>query len=74
MADGIRVLAPPPAGGEAILSNEARAFLERLHRQFEPTRRALLARRAERQARFDAGERLDFLAERETVRTGSWSS
>jgi len=52
MADGIRVLAPPPAGGEAILSKEALAFLERFHRQFEPIRQSLLKRRAERQAAF----------------------
>jgi len=72
MAEGIRVLASPPSGTETVLSPDALAFLERLHRQFEPTRQALLARRAERQARFDAGERPDFLAETEAVRRGSW--
>jgi malate synthase len=42
MTEGKRILAPPPPGGEAILSLEALAFLERLHRQFEPTRQNLL--------------------------------
>ena len=42
MTDGIRVLAPPPSSAGAILSLEALAFVERLHRQFEPTRQSLL--------------------------------
>jgi malate synthase len=72
MTDGIRVLAPPPSGAEAILSPEALAFIEKLHRQFEPTRQALLKRRAERQKEFDAGTLPAFLPETETVRTGAW--
>jgi malate synthase len=69
---GIRILAKPPAAAEAILSREALAFAEKLHREFEPTRRALLGRRRLRQAEFDAGGLPDFLPETKTVRTGSW--
>src|SRR5215813_3517103 len=72
MKNGIRVLAEPPAGGEAILTREALSFLEKLHRQFQPTRQALLRARADRQARIDGGGSLDFLAEREPIRRESW--
>jgi malate synthase len=72
MKDGIRVLARPPAGTEAILSPEALAFIEKLHGQLEPTRQALLKRRAERQKEFDAGALPAFLPETEGVRKGDW--
>jgi len=55
-----------------ILSPNATALLEELHRRFEPRRRALLTRRAERQAAFDAGELPDFPAETKDVREGAW--
>jgi malate synthase len=73
MADGIRVLAKLPAGAEGILSPEALAFVEKIHRQFEPTRRELLARRAQRQKEFDGGALPAFLAETEGVRRSEWS-
>ena len=69
---GLEVLAAPPSGTESILSPEARAFLERLHRQFEPTRGRLLARRAERQKAFDGGALPDFPSETASVRAGDW--
>ena len=71
-AEGLRLAAAPPSGTEFILSAEARAFLERLHRAFEPTRRSLLERRAARQKEFDAGALPDFLAETASVRSGDW--
>ncbi len=55
-----------------VLSPGAVDFLEDLHQSFEPRRRDLLAARAERQARFDAGERPDFLAATRRVRDGDW--
>ena len=55
-----------------ILSPDALAFLALLHRQFEPRRQQLLAARAERQKRFDAGARPDFLPETRAVREGEW--
>src|SRR6516165_4769673 len=39
-----------------ILTSDALSFLTELHRRFDAARRALLAARAERQKRFDAGE------------------
>ncbi len=45
MEKGIRILARPPAGSEAVLSAEALAFLERLHREFRPTRDKVFERR-----------------------------
>src|SRR2546421_9669589 len=46
-----------------ILSAPALEFIARLHREFEPRRQELLARRAARQREFDAGKRPDFLAD-----------
>src|SRR5450759_2944089 len=72
MEKGIRFLSKPPAGAEGILSPEALTFVEKLHRQFEPARQALLLRRAERQKEFDAGALPKFLPETESVRKGAW--
>ena len=71
-ADGFRILSPPPAGTDEILSGEAQVFLAGLHRRFEPTRRNLLARRAARQREFDGGTLPNFLAETAGVRSGDW--
>ncbi|MGE5413004.1 MAG: malate synthase, partial [Syntrophomonadaceae bacterium] len=71
-AEGLRLLAAPPAGTEFILSAEARGFLERLHRAFEPIRQTLLERRAARQREFDAGDLPDFLPETASMRSGEW--
>ncbi|MDQ6946451.1 MAG: malate synthase A [Actinomycetota bacterium] len=63
------------AGGRRppdVLSPEAFAFVAHLHRQFDPERRRLLAARAERQARFDAGERPGFGAATRDVRHRAW--
>jgi malate synthase len=72
MAKGIEVLSRPPAAAEGILSAEALAFLEKLHRQLEPTRQALLKRRRESQGQIDSGGTLDFLSETRSVRSGDW--
>ncbi len=60
------------AGAERVLTPAAIAFLEKLHRRFEARRLELLAARTARQARFDAGELPDFLAETKGVRDGCW--
>ncbi|MBT8203675.1 MAG: malate synthase A [Acidimicrobiia bacterium] len=57
---------------EEILTPEAVEFVAGLHRTFNETRRELLAARAERQLRLDAGELPDFLPETSGVRAGSW--
>jgi malate synthase len=56
----------------AILTDEALSFVARLHRQFNPTREDLLAKRAKRQLEFDAGKLPDFLPETEKVREAEW--
>src|SRR5207245_4029609 len=54
------------------LTPDALAFLSGLEEEFGPTRRALLARRVERQAQFDAGLLPDFLPETAAIRGGDW--
>jgi malate synthase A len=55
-----------------ILTTDALAFVADLARTFRPRVEELLARRRDRQARFDAGERPDFLPETASVRAGDW--
>jgi malate synthase len=61
-----------PAYAE-ILTPEAVAFVAKLHRQFESRRQELLAARAARQKRFDAGEMPDFLPETKQIRESEWT-
>jgi malate synthase len=72
LPQGVEIRAPLKPGFEAILTPEALALVARLHRSFNPRRRELLARRAERAKRLDAGERPDFLAETRQVREAEW--
>jgi malate synthase len=69
---GVELRAPVAGRAEEVLTREALAFVAELHRRFDPTRRELLARRAERQARLDAGELPDFLPETRHVRESDW--
>ncbi len=69
---GVELRAAPTPRLEEVLSPAALAFLAELHRRFDARRKELLARRAERQKRFDAGETPDFLAETRTIREGEW--
>jgi len=55
-----------------ILSDDALAFVADLHRRFDGRRRELLAARAARRARLDAGELPDFLPETRVIREGDW--
>jgi malate synthase len=71
-AEGVELRGPVEGRAAQILSEEALAFLAGLHRAFEPRRRELIAARAERQKRLDAGELLDFLPETAVVRDGDW--
>ncbi|MEG2902625.1 MAG: malate synthase A, partial [Massilia sp.] len=57
---------------EQILTPDALALVATLTRAFEPRRHALLAARAERAERLDAGERPDFLPETAAIRDGDW--
>ncbi|MDJ0367544.1 malate synthase A [Hymenobacter sp. H14-R3] len=56
-----------------LLSYAALDFVAELHRRFDPTRRALLARRATRQKDFDAGRLPDFLPETRRLREQNWT-
>lgn len=57
---------------EDILTPEALALVDKLHRAFEPRRQELLAARVVRAKRLDAGELPDFLPETKSVREGEW--
>jgi malate synthase len=69
---GIEIRAALKPGFEKVLTPEALALVAKLHRQFEPRRRQLLALRTERTRRLDAGERPDFLPETRSIREGDW--
>ena len=68
----VAIAGPAIERAKEVLTEEALAFLGALHRRFDGRRRDLLAARAVRQARFDAGERPDFLASTAAVRDGDW--
>ena len=56
-----------------ILTPEALAFVEKLCRQFDPTRQKLLAKRVERQKEIDHGALPDFPAATKSIRDDkSW--
>ena len=71
--DGVQLRAPAEGRHAEVLSDAALALVAKLHRELDGTRRELLAARAERQARLDAGESLDFLDATTGVREGVWS-
>jgi malate synthase len=60
-------------GIERVLTPDALDFLARLHREFEPRRREILAARRDRAVRVAAGETLDFLAGTAEIRESEWS-
>ena len=68
----IEVRAPVEGRFAEILTSGALDFLGELHRRFNPRRLELLQARAERQKRFDAGEKPDFLPETRSVRESEW--
>ncbi len=71
--EGIRVMGAIRPGYEAILTPEAVLFVADLVRRFGPRVPELIAARADRQARLDAGEKPDFLAETADVRAADWT-
>ena len=70
---GVQINAPLLPGFETILTPGALELVAKLHRAFEPRRQALLAARAARAKRLDAGERPDFLPETKAIREGDWT-
>ena len=70
--DGVEIKGPMDAQAAEILTPEAMWFLAKLSREFDPIRRGLLARRAERQKEIDAGVMPDFLSSTKQIREGGW--
>jgi malate synthase len=73
--DAAPALSVAPSGVERapeVLTPVALELLQKLHRQFEPRRRALLAARQQRQVAFDAGEWPEFLPASVDVRGAEW--
>ncbi len=65
---GCEISGPITGRAEEVLTAEALEFVAELQRRFNPTRKQLLQRRAERQERIAAGEKPDFLPETRSVR------
>lgn len=72
LPQGMQINAPILPGFENVLTLPALELVAKLHRQFEPTRQKLLAARVERAKQLDAGAKLDFLPETQSVRDGDW--
>jgi malate synthase len=71
-AADVRLNASIEGRAAEVLTPQALAFLAELHRRFNARRLELLSLRQTRQARFDAGEKPDFLPETAGVRAGDW--
>lgn len=69
---GMEITGEIKPGFESILTSEALTLVAKLARAFEPRRKELIASRAARALRIDAGERPDFLAETAHIRNGDW--
>jgi len=70
---GVEILASGNAGQDRVLTPDALQFIVDLQRRFNGRRVELLAARAERQKRLDAGEKPDFLKETRNIRESKWT-
>jgi malate synthase len=70
--DDVEIQGPVEGRSGDVLTDEALAFLAGMHREFEQRRRELLAERAARQQRLDAGERPAFPASTQATRDADW--
>ncbi len=70
---GIAILGEMKSGFDTILTPDAINFIVGIERKFRAERNKLLARRAEVQARLDAGEKPDFLRETKDIRDKDWT-
>jgi len=70
-----RVAAEPSRvrGADEVLSADALELLMELHERFDGRRLALLDKRVDRQARFDAGELPDFREDTREIRESDWT-
>ena len=69
---GIQILHAPHPAQDRVLTPAALEFVVDLQRRFNPRRLELLAARAERQKRLDAGEKPDFLKATRAIRESEW--
>ncbi len=69
---GVSITGAMQPGFERVLTNDALELIATLHRKFDARRQELLAARAERQRRWDAGALPDFLPETKAVREAAW--
>jgi len=70
---GVQILAPSQPGQERVLTASVLEFIVELQRRFNTRRVELLAARAARQKRLDAGEKPDFLKETGNIRESEWT-
>jgi malate synthase len=70
---GIAITVRVSAEFATVLTPEALEFLSKLVRKFSKRREELLARRAQMQAKIDAGEMPGFLPETEKIRNSEWT-
>lgn len=68
----VRILGTTLPDQELILTPEAIAFISDLHARFNDRRKDLLATRAARQEKLDAGDLPDFLEATSSIREGTW--
>ena len=73
LPEGVSIDGIIQPGFEKVLTKEAVAFIADLQRRFNPRREELLAARAGRQQRLDAGEKPDFLPETAQIRESDWT-
>jgi malate synthase len=72
-SSGVEILGPMREGYERVLTGDALSFVAELERRFGAERRRLLAARAERKRRLDAGEKPAFPEETRLIREGDWT-
>ncbi len=70
---GVEIKAPSHAGQQHVLTPGALQFVVELQRRFQARRVELLAARAARQKRLDAGEKPDFLKGTSKIRETEWT-
>ena len=68
----LEIRAPRISDADRVLTRDALDFVERLHREFGPRRKQLLALRQTRWRELRSGGKLDFLPETAKVRSGDW--
>jgi malate synthase len=69
----LKLVAPPRADFDSILTPEAQQFIAALSERFAPRVEELLKAREARQIRIDAGEMPDFLPQTRAIRESEWT-